>query len=60
MFETPTYHIKTQYLGEIHESTTERYLEKLMKGKGIEAVALELREDRLIGHVERVVASTEE
>lgn len=58
--EIPEYHIKSQYLGEIHASTTERYIEKFMKGKGIESVALELRENRLIGHVETVVANMEE
>jgi hypothetical protein len=60
IFSIPTYTIKLSWLGEIHKSTTERYLSNFMKAKGIESIALELRQDRLCVHVESVVSSQEQ
>jgi hypothetical protein len=57
IFNIPKYTVKQQYLGEIHKSTSEKYMCNFMKAKGIESIALELRQDRLCAHVERVVSS---
>jgi hypothetical protein len=57
MFEIPAYTIRASWLGELHGSTTELYLSNFMKAKGIESVALELRQGRLCAHVEQVVSS---
>lgn len=58
MFEIPKYSIKRSMM-ELDPTTGEPYLARWMKEHREESIALELREDRLIGHVERVVSSLE-
>ena len=58
LFEIPRYSIKRAMM-ELDPTTGEPYMSRWMKEHREEAVALELRENRLICHVERVQASTE-
>ena len=58
LFQIPKYSIKRSFM-ELHPTTGEPYMARWMKEHGEEAIALELRENRLICHVERVQSSLE-
>ena len=58
LFGIPQYSIKRQFI-ELHPKTYEPWVARWMHEKGVEAVALELRETRLVCHVESVIASLE-
>lgn len=59
MFEIPHYIVKQKWLGELHPTTTEKYLSRHIRARNIESVGIELIEDRVIVHAETVTASTE-
>lgn len=52
--EIPKYKIKQTWLGELHPTTTEQYLERWMKGR-MESIAIELHDGKVIAHAEQVV-----
>lgn len=58
VFEIPHYAIKRAML-ELDATTGEVYMARWMVEHKEEAVALELRENRLICHVERVISNLE-
>lgn len=58
MFEIPKYSIKRSMM-ELGPTTREPYMARWMREHREEAVALELHQNTLICHVERVVSSLE-
>ena len=52
MFEIPHYIVKQSWLGEIHPTTTEKYLSRHIRARNIESVGIELIKDRVIVHAE--------
>lgn len=59
LFEIPQYSIKRGMM-ELDTTTGEPYMARWMREHREEALALELRENRLVCHVERVVSSLEQ
>ena len=59
MFKIPHYTVKQTWLGELHPTTTERYLSRHIRAMNIESVGIELIEDRVIVHAETVISSIE-
>ena len=59
MFEIPHYAVKQRWLGELHPTTTEKYLSRHIRARNIESVGIELIENRVIVHAETVVSLIE-
>ncbi len=58
LFEIPQYSIKRAFM-ELDPTTGEPYMQRWMVEHMEEALALELHENRLVCHVERVISSLE-
>ena len=54
MFEIPQYQVKQRWLGELHPTTTEKYMSRWIRAHNIESISLELVEDHVIAHAETV------